>query len=144
VGGILDGLKHALSLTNISLVAFRERSAQHWNSSGGEFGRPMAGKACVPLNTDDDIFGWRDRGFMLAAQQKGYQVPVANPSTGIIKNATVALGENQELEIFVLPFANFSANFHYMHAAECTHYCTTPWNPLWRSLRMSMEMKFGS
>ena len=51
-------------------------------------------------------------------------------------------------DIFILPFANFSSNFHeLLHKAnECTHYCSTPylWYPIWRSLRLSMEVNINS
>jgi hypothetical protein len=45
-----------------------------------------------------------------------------------------------------LPFFNLTAQLHYLHPSECTHYCSTPylWMPIWRSLRLAMDRQWST
>jgi hypothetical protein len=128
---------------NISLLAFRETSAQHFNGNGGEY-KNRNSSECVPLDTTkDSLFGWRDRDFTDVAKQAGFRVLVADPS----RNSLSLFPRTTNDEVVVVPFANFSAQFHDLHAHnECTHYCSTPhlWYPLWRSLRFAMSRRFDN
>lgn len=163
MSSVMTALKPLLSAGNISLVAFRETSTQHFNNTGGEFRNRRENNKCVPIQTDDDnINGWRDREFIDISRQVGYNIYHANPRSNpveIIKNySTIGQNNNENTdtdtdvdtthqEVFILPFSNFSANFHDLHQQsrnDCTHYCSTPylWYPIWRSLRLSMEVKF--
>jgi hypothetical protein len=163
----LETLQPLISEGNISLVAFRETSAQHHNNTwigGGEY-KGRTSNECVPTTiqmTDDATFGWRDRVFTKAAQEIGYRVHLAHPRSSLdeIKkkraiakvdtatNTSTTSGTSiHTSDIFILPFANFSFNFHELHKAnECTHYCSTPylWYPIWISLRLSMEVNINS
>jgi len=130
-----------LTKHNISLLAFRETSAQHFNSNGGEY-KGRNGSECVPVDTKDSLFGWRDRAFSAGAKLSGFRVLVADPSS---KNSLSLVSRTaHDEEVVVVPFANFSAEFHDLHPNECTHYCSTPhlWYPLWRSLRFAMSRRF--
>jgi len=165
---VLSILQPLISEGKISLVAFRETSAQHFNNTrigGGEY-QGRASDECVPNtiqttgddeNDDDDdappLFGWRDREFTNVALQNGFRVHLAHPrsSPDEIKQKALANAEtatnntSNTSNIFVLPFANFSVNFHELHKAnDCTHYCSTPhlWYPIWRSLRLSMQVNY--
>jgi len=159
----LETLQSLISEGNISLVAFRETSAQHYNNTwigGGEY-KGRTDDKCVPTTiqtTDDATFGWRDRVFTKAAQEIGYRVHLAHPRSSpdeikkqaitkvdIATNTSTSGTSIHTSDIFILPFANFSSNFHELHKAnECTHYCSTPylWYPIWRSLRLSMEVNY--
>jgi hypothetical protein len=133
---------------NISLLAFRETSAQHFNGDGGEYKtKTRNGSQCGPLDTTatkNSLFGWRDRVFSASAEQSGFRVLVADPGS---KNSLSLLPRTIDNEVVVVPFANFSAELYDLHPKnECTHYCSTPhlWFPLWRSLRFAMSRRFGS
>jgi hypothetical protein len=122
----------------ISLLVFRETAAQHFNSTGGEWGA----RPCVPISPDDDLVGWRSRMFRNMSRGMGYKLVVADPSK---KEITDTPASDQQ-ETVIAPFLNFARGLCDLHPGECTHCCSTPhaWHPLWRSLRLSMDWKFGS
>jgi hypothetical protein len=172
---ILEALQPIVSAGNISLVAFRETSTQHYNNTGGEYSGRRESNKCVPIQSDDDVIGWRDRAFTKTSQTLGYTIYTANPRSNPVEikhNAAIAQKKNRinatadtyaidananadadaadtaQPEVFILPFSKFSANFHDLHQPivnDCTHYCSTPhlWYPIWRSLRLSMEVRYG-
>jgi hypothetical protein len=129
---------------NISLLAFRETSAQHFNTTGGEWPQEKTRQStgtCVPLQDDDNLVGWRDRLFWNMSRDRGYNLVVADPSKKEIADTPAS----DQQEIVIVPFLNFTRGLYDLHPKECTHYCSTPhiWYPLWRSLRLSMDWKFG-
>lgn len=146
---VLRGLQQWLSdpaKENPALIAFRETSAQHFNSTGGEY-HGRVGDACAPNPANAEVFGWRDREFLLVAQEQDFNIRHADHNNTIASNnITTDKNKTAVNEIYILPFAKYSAKFHELHQGECTHFCSTPflWYPLWRSLRLSMEEKLGS
>jgi hypothetical protein len=117
--------------SNLTLVAWRETSAQHFNSSGGYY-KTRTGEKCVPMRTG----------------QEGFRMP-------LMKNASEAVGFSwrnamdsdfmhqpvERHELVFLPYRNYTVPLHYFHPTECTHYCHTPfvWLPIWRSLRLAID-----
>jgi hypothetical protein len=139
VGKVLETIHHYGK--NISLLAFRETAAQHFNTTGGEWPTGKASLTCAPLSPYDDLVGWRSRLFRNMSQGLGYKLVVADPSK---KEITDTPASDQQ-EIVIAPFLNFTRGLYDLHPGECTHFCSTPhlWYPLWRSLRLSMDWKFG-
>lgn len=94
---------------------------------------------CVPLQDDDNLVGWQDLIFNKIAQGLGYKLVVADPMKKEI------IDTHGQQEMVILPFLNFTRGLYDLHPTECSHYCSTlhVWCPLWRSLRLSMDWKFG-
>jgi hypothetical protein len=143
--------QHAVGSGKISLVAFRETSAQHFDTPLGEF-NGTAPYNCTPLNTTNPLFGWRDRAILDAANKSGFTPVVVDPS-GKTPLPPLRLplhhsddNKDGEIPFFVLPFNEFTSQFHDLHPHECSHYCSTPhiWNPLWRSLRLTMDRRYNT
>jgi hypothetical protein len=117
--------------SNLTLVAWRETSAQNYNTTGGHF-RQGVENTCVPMQ----------------AGQEGFRMQ-------IMKNVSEAAGLSwknamdpnflhqpvERHELVFLPYRNFTIPLHYLHPGECAHYCHTPfvWLPIWRSLRLAMD-----
>jgi hypothetical protein len=139
VGKVLETTHHYGK--NISLLAFRETAAQHFNTTGGEWPMGKASLTCAALSPYDDLVGWRRRLFRNMSQGMGYKLVVADPSK---KEITDTPASDQQ-EIVIVPFLNFTRGLCNVHPGECTHCCSTPhaWHPSWRSLRLSMDWKFG-
>jgi hypothetical protein len=150
----LEVLKqHAVGTGKISLFAFRETSAQHFDTPLGDWPNKRLIYNCTPLDTTNPSFGWRNRDILDAANKNGFTpVVVVDPSGKTPMPPPPLLrqdshGDNNkddEIPFFALPFSEFTSEFHDLHPGECTHYCSTPhlWNPLWRSLRLAMNRTF--
>jgi hypothetical protein len=128
---------------NISLLAFQEVSAQHFNATAGEWA--STSNTCVSLPTENrtlmssDRFQWRQHVLHASAVQAGYKVVVA---TDVSLPRPKPKGGDDELVI--LPFYNFTVPLFDLHPNECTHYCSTPflWMTIWRSLRVAMDRQW--
>jgi hypothetical protein len=119
--------------SNLTMLAWRETSAQHMDSPGGHYGWKKASKECVPIK---------------AGEEKGYRMPImqqAAHGAGLKwKNTLDKDFSNQHLEsneLIFLPFRDYTVPLHYLHPNECTHYCYTPylWLSLWKSVRIAMD-----
>jgi hypothetical protein len=136
--------QHAVG--KISLLAFRETSAQHFDTSIGEWPTNKGPFNCTPLDATkrlDPLFGWRSRDILDAASKSGLTLVNVDPSG---KSPMPPLQHSdKDDEVALLPFTEFTSELHDLHPGECTHYCSTPhlWNPLWRSLRLAMDRRFG-
>jgi hypothetical protein len=134
------------AVRDISLFAYRETTAQHFDTPLGEW--PAISKPShnfTPLTETkrrDPLFGWRKRDILDAVNKSGFTFVPVDPS-GKIPMPPLLLHSDKD-EIAMLPFTEFTSDFHDLHPNECTHYCSTPhlWIPLWRSLRLSMERRF--
>ena len=132
---------------NISLFAFRETSAQHFDTPLGEWPAVSVPKyKCTPLTETkkrDPLFGWRNRDILDAVNRSRFNIVPVDPS-GKVPMPPLLLHSDED-EIAMLPFTEFTSELHYMHPTECTHFCSTPhlWIPLWRSLRLAMERRFS-
>jgi hypothetical protein len=140
--------QHAVGSGKVSLFAFRETSAQHFDTPLGDWPKPQPLYNCTPLDTTSPLFGWRNRDIMDAANKSGFTSFVVDPSgkTPLPPRRLLRDGNKDDeiVPFFVLPFTEFTSEFDDLHPTECTHYCSTPhlWNPLWRSLRLAMDRTF--
>lgn len=130
------------------LVVFRESSAQHFDSNGGEYWlRRNKSDACVPLQhqhwNESENLGWREELVRRVVQNQGYKLLTANESLS-------SQPDYGRREIILAPFLHYTAKLEFMHAnptvGDCTHYCYSPylWWPFWRSLRMAMDRRFDT
>ena len=124
--------------TNLTLVAWRETSAQHFNSSGGHYGIKREGNKCVPLGSNGEV------------EAEGYRIPLMKDAASMAGLSWVNIldpppdqAADTRNELVFLPYRNFTAPLYYMHPhdAECTHYCHTPfvWLPIWRNIRLALD-----
>jgi hypothetical protein len=146
-GRILATLKtlKQYAMDKISLFVFRETSAQHFNNSGGEHSREAQNKGCVPgyIDKNDSMYGWRERILLDVANETGLTFLQIDPSGKSPMSPT----RDKQDEMVLIPFKNFTSELFDLHMGnDCTHYCSTPllWNPLWRSLRLAMDDRFGA
>jgi len=127
----------------LDLVVYRENTAQHFNTTGGEFtfgsNDKFWGATCRPIADNDTLVGWREEYFQKTAQDLNYTLVFADPSLLKIANPV----SNDDLVI--VPFERFTRQLWFLHPSECTHFCSTPhlWSPIWRSLRLAMEWNYG-
>jgi hypothetical protein len=115
----------------LRLLAWRETSAQHFQTEDGDF----VGKItpCGPLNQST----------------KGYR---ANAMNTVLENLNMTMIDASEpgfrsrplspqQELVFLPYRQYTGNLFDLHPGECTHYCSTPyiWLPVWRTLRLAFD-----
>ncbi|KAL3943202.1 MAG: hypothetical protein SGBAC_002732 [Bacillariaceae sp.] len=120
---------------NLTMLAWRETSAQHLDSDGGHYGLATKSRKCVPISADHHA-GFRRPIMQRAAENAGLRwrsLVEADFSTQPV--------DKERNEIVFLPFRDYTVPLHYLHPNECTHYCHTPylWLPLWRSLRIALD-----
>lgn len=135
-GHAMTNFLKAANGKNVTVLAWRETSAQHFDAPGGHYGleRGTADK-CVPIDANNS----NGRNFRWPSMQQA-----AHDAGLIWKNPLDANfgddGDNRN-ELIVLPFRNYTAPLHYLHPGECTHYCHTPylWLPIWQALRIAMD-----
>ena len=133
------------------LMAFRETSAQHFDSDSGEYflynqqqkhDNSSSSSSCV-ANPQTTHVGWREDIVNKVASDNGFQVLTADESL-----VRAEPRKNNDLELIWLPFLNFTSELHFMHssknALDCTHFCQSPylWWPVWRSLRLAVDRAF--
>jgi hypothetical protein len=147
---------------HVKLVAWRETSAQHFNTTHGEYSASVIQKGCNPIQrAPRPGYTLRSDNMMEAARLANWTVAWANDpdfattrppplikagqkpsetssSSGNSRGSTI-LGE-----LVILPFREFTHDLHYAHGTECTHYCSSPhlWLPVWRALRLAMDRLF--
>jgi hypothetical protein len=118
--------------TNLTLVAWRETSAQHFDSPGGHYGVGKKSTECVPI-----IEG-----------QQGHHEPLMRQATSAaglmwksVLDANFSYQKWQPNELVFFPYRDYTVPLYYLHPDECTHFCHTPfvWLPIWRSLRVAMD-----
>lgn len=143
-----------------TLLAFRETTAQHFDADGGDYHLAAAAinstdglpNRCVPMQWGS-LAGWREAVVKEEATRAGFRV------VGPFDDKPSTAKDDTRPHVVVLPFFNFTAEHPDLHptipatvnssnltaagAADCTHYCSTPflWMPLWRSLRVALERK---
>jgi len=120
---------------NLTMLAWRETSAQHIDSKGGHYGSVAKSQNCVPIHPDHQT-GFRMPIMQQAAENAGLQwTSLAEP------DFSTRPVDKETNEIVFLPFRDYTVPLHYLHPNECTHYCHTPylWLPLWRSLRIALD-----
>lgn len=135
---LLVGLRRR---TSLKLLAWRETSAQHWNTSGGYYysggtDGEFARQPCTPIGSAEGLLDFRLPLMTRAANDTGFRIRnVLDPSF-----PSSALGPG---DLVVLPFREYSSVAHGLHPEEgdCTHFCHTPffWMPIWRTLRLAMD-----
>ena len=103
-------------------AVWRETSAQHRDSLGGEWNTPRNSTTCVPLKWDEaHPYQWRDRLVKQWSAEVGFG-PSAVP-------------------LHWIPFYDFTVHLSTLHpgaASNCdpSHYCQHPalWSPVWSNL----------
>ena len=153
---VLDTLAHyGGTNNNMSLILFRETSAQHFLSAGGigDYEDNLAttsNMTCGPHThnpTENPLYGWRNQDALQTLREHtSVQEPVVVVHPNESASAfTLLPNHNNRPAVGILPFQDFSAARHDLHPEECTHFCHTPflWMPLWRSLRLAMDATFG-
>jgi hypothetical protein len=151
----------ALGGNDVKLVAWRETSSQHFNTSHGEYVKDITKQGCHPIRQNpsttraDNMIkaaklanwtvAWADNAAFSTTPPPYQQLAKSRGVGGNSSNnsSSNSGGDQQGVlgELVILPFRNFTHDLHYMHGAECTHYCSSPhlWLPIWRSLRLSMD-----
>lgn len=120
---------------NLTLLAWRETSAQHFDAQGGHFQKKTK---CFPMRNVSDH---GDGGFRLPLmRQAAHDAGLSWKSTLDANFSSSPEAENQS-ELVLLPFRGYTVPLHYFHPGECTHYCHTPylWLPIWRALRIALD-----
>ena len=170
ISGWEGTLRHWMSTNTTSfprLLAVRETTAQHFRGEDGEYYlRNPNIQECVSLQgRRSNLFGWRDKLATELAAQHGMPI-VRLDELGVRPSGQESItdesNEQQEhqqrqdqkyddnkREMVILPFREYTAELHFLHpfdGIDCTHFCYTPlmWTPLWRSLRIAMDSKFGT
>jgi hypothetical protein len=103
------------------LLAWRETSAQHFDTPGGHFLPSVNESYCVPMDPALTNGGNRLRPLL----------------ESILRDLNVSPSQ-----LTILPFRKYTSQFHDLHATgDCSHFCTTPslWVPLWRTLRLAVD-----
>jgi hypothetical protein len=104
------------SLHRLQLVAWRQTSSQHYNSSGGHFQAKLT-EGCVPMY--GDMVGPRLARMVAAASRAGFTT--LNPLDRDFLSRPSA-----EDELVVLPYRDYTNSVHYLHPGECSHFCHDP------------------
>eukprot|EP00980_Cylindrotheca_fusiformis_P000866 scaffold227_cov97-Cylindrotheca_fusiformis.AAC.4 len=131
--GAMKAYLRGFQNSNLTMLAWRETSAQHNDSPGGHYGLKKESDNCVPIKKGHEK-GYRSAIMQQAAQDTGFEW----------KNIFDEGFSNRSQdgnELVFLPFREYTVPLHYMHPNECTHYCYTPyiWLPLWKSIRIAMD-----
>jgi hypothetical protein len=117
----------------LKLLAWRETSAQHFNSSTGDYSFDLPYETeCLPTRKYSPF---RTPLMAEAAGLAGFTV--SNASDPLFLSQPVSRGD----ELVILPYYRFTSEMHRLHPHECTHFCNTPyvWLPIWRTLRLALD-----
>jgi hypothetical protein len=117
----------------LKLLAWRETSAQHFNTSTGDYSSDSPYETeCIPIRKYQPF---RAPLMTEAAGLAGFTV--SNASDPLFLSQPVSRGD----ELVILPYNRFTSEMHQLHPNECTHFCHTPnvWLPIWRTLRLALD-----
>jgi hypothetical protein len=136
---------------NFTLLAYRESTAQHFDSPDGDYysQRNPNTTRCLPMRGGPNL-GWREPIVRSRAVAAGLRLVRAEDQ--IVLPPRKEDDSNGTLpEMVILPFFNFTVPHYDLHPIEagkegqpdCTHFCSTPylWLPVWRSLRLALERR---
>jgi hypothetical protein len=123
---------------NLTLLAWRETSAQHFDADGGHFGNERRGDTCTAIQTNMAPKG-ANTGFRLPLMKQATFDAGLTWTSPLDPNFSSSVVN--EPELVVLPFRDYTVPLHYLHPGECTHYCHSPhmWLPIWRALRLAID-----
>jgi hypothetical protein len=131
------------------LVAWRQTTAQHFDTPGGFYYRMRSvNYTCTAINTTmEGTYGKRIGpnfyyDFMKKAIAANNMTLLDTSDPDFLMNIPASRSnEDSNNEIVVLPYYDFTIPLHYLHPYECTHYCHHPhmWLPVWRWLRIAFE-----
>lgn len=120
--------------SNLTLLAWRETSAQHVDGFGGHYrtAKEKKSKICQPITSGKE--GYRKPLMQQAAMEAGLKWKNLFDESFVNEPA-------ERDELVFLPFRNYTVPLHWLHPGECTHYCHSPylWLPLWRNLRIALD-----
>ena len=123
------------------MLFWREQSAQHFNTPGGQFSPsspptvPNATTTCVPIHQYTENYKHVD-AMKNVTRNLGIDFVVSTDKRPTTSN------DDATRNLYFIPFRDFSSQFHDIHRkGECTHYCSTPdlWLPISRVLRLHMD-----
>lgn len=120
----------------LKLLAWRETSAQHFDSPTGEYSPGMQWNIeCLPRREILRDQPLRTQLMTEAAEMAGFAI--SNASDPSFSSQPVSRGD----ELVILPYYRFTSELHRVHPGECTHFCHTPyvWIPIWRTLRLALD-----
>jgi hypothetical protein len=118
---------------NLTMVAWRQTSSQHFPTFGGHWYPEANEQVCGKMDQNDTLgYHWRD---MLNASK------VVGLSIVNAMDADIQRQPRLKNELVFLPYREYTAPLHYMHTTDCSHYCSTPyiWMPIWRGLRLGLD-----
>lgn len=155
MGRFFDILRH-YNHGNFTLLAYRESTAQHFDSPDGDYyyQRNPNTTQCLPIRGGPNV-GWREPIVKERATNAGFRViRIDGPSImALPREHPQNIMTPAPPEMVVLPFFNFTVPHHDLHPIEagrngepdCTHFCSTPylWLPVWRSLRLALERRLA-
>jgi hypothetical protein len=106
----------------LKLLAWRETSAQHFDTLTGHFDSNHVSATCAPLRYKAGVVG--------------------NERRQAMEQVVQALNWTDR-DLVILPFREYSSQFHELHIGgkDCTHFCSTPsfWIYEWRQIRIAVE-----
>lgn len=142
----------------LKLVAWRQTSAQHYNTTGGHYADEanFTGPCVVHPSEDSNGDGYRLDLMKQAANASNFTfLNVLDPNFFNIvpprrnnnynnnnANKNPEDDDNNNIdELVLLPYRQYTDPLSYFHPNECSHYCHDPhlWLPIWRTLRIAMD-----
>jgi hypothetical protein len=108
--------------SRLKILAWRETTAQHYDTPGGHY---------LP-----------DANFTYCAPMKPEHRNSADWRRPIIEQIVNSTGIEYPQQLDILPFYKYTSYLHDLHhGADCSHFCSTPslWLPLWRVLRLAID-----
>jgi hypothetical protein len=111
---------HVNDNVDLKMLAWRETTAQHFNTPTGQYDPAIGSTPCVPHQYQDGVGNERRKAIEQVMQTLNWT----------------------ERDLVILPFREYTTQFHEMHDSnDCTHFCTTPsfWLYEWQQIRIAME-----
>jgi hypothetical protein len=137
MAGLLRGYsRNETKGDKLKLLAWRETSAQHFDSPTGEYSPGTQWEIeCIPRREILRDQPLRTQLMTEAAEMAGFAISNASDSSFLSKPVSRAD------ELVILPYYRFTSELHRVHPGECTHFCHTPyvWIPIWRTLRLALD-----
>jgi len=139
---LLTASSHAEIRSKLKVFAWRQTTAQHFNSTGGHYVTGIQEKGCQPMYSGFE--GFRTQAIRNQLEQKtNLTWTEIRKTEHEISSWMDASSYSSPTELIMLPFRDYTRHLHDLHPSrgDCTHYCHTPylWLPVWRSLRLAVD-----
>ena len=126
-----------------SLLMYRESSAQHFDTDGGEWMPNLTPATedgslkCVPIKETSDQIKWRTKIFKdVVANSNGFSI------TDSFQSEEEARGGDGHKEVAFLPYFDWTSKLLSLkNGVDCTHFCYTPhiYSSMWRHMRIALD-----